>query len=223
MQAQVHPKLRIFLADDHPVVLAGIRAIVATDPRLEVVGEAADGPAALQRAIDLKPDVAVLDLSMPGMNGVEVARQFLSACAASQVLVLTVHEDGGYLRQLLDIGVAGFVLKRSATEDLNRAILIVASGGVYLDPAIAGRAVGRSLRPAQASAETQPQLVLSARESDVLRLIAMGHSQKTIALRLEIGVRSVDTYKSRAMTKLGLRNRGEVIRYAFSVGWLTGL
>ena len=110
---------------------------------LELVGEARDGLNALRLAVDLKPDVAILDLSMPGLNGIEVAARLLDTCPQCRVLILTVHEDAAYLRQLLDLGVAGYVLKRSATEELRRAIRAVAAGGIYLDPAIAARAVGR--------------------------------------------------------------------------------
>jgi DNA-binding NarL/FixJ family response regulator len=211
--------LRVFLADDHPVVLGGIKALVMADTGLELVGEARDGPSALARATELAPDVAVLDLSMPGLNGVEVARQLLKACPDCRILILTVHEDGAYLRELLDMGVAGYVLKRSATEELSRGIHAVAAGGIYLDPAIAGRAVGRA--PA-AKAETPGDVLdeLSAREIEVLRLTSLGHSNKTIAAKLQIGVKTVDTYKARAMVKLGFHSRVEVVRLALSKGWL---
>jgi DNA-binding NarL/FixJ family response regulator len=211
--------IKVFLADDHPLVLDGMKALVTADPELTMVGEARDGPTALRRAIDLQPDVAVLDLSMPAMNGVEVARRLLEALPRCRVVILTVHEDGAYLRQLLEIGVAGYVLKRSATDELRRAIYAVAAGGTYLDPAIAGRAVGRANRlPADTGAGSMADL--SARETDVLRLTAIGHSNKSIANTLQIGVKSVDTYKARAMEKLGFRNRIEVIRFALGKGWL---
>ena len=135
--------LRVYLADDHPLVLDGIKALILADAGVELVGEARDGVTALRQATELMPDVAVLDLSMPGVNGIEVARQLLAACPQCRVLILTVHEDGAYLRQLLDLGVAGYVLKRSATDELRRAIHAVAGGGIYLDPAIAARAIGR--------------------------------------------------------------------------------
>src|SRR5271165_1426378 len=136
--------LRVFLADDHPLVLDGIKSFLFADDGLELVGEARDGLTALRLAVDLKPDVAVLDLSMPGPNGIEVAARLLDACPQCRVLILTVHEDAAYLRQLLELGVAGYVLKRSATEELHRAIYAVTGGGIYLDPAIAARAVGKT-------------------------------------------------------------------------------
>jgi DNA-binding NarL/FixJ family response regulator len=196
--------LQVYLADDHPLVLDGIKALILADAGLELVGAARDGATALRQAIELRPDVAVLDLSMPGVNGIEVARQLLAACPQCRVLILTVQEDGAYLRQLLDLGVAGYVLKRSATDELRRAIHAVADGGIYLDPAIAARAIGRGAAGAQVVPEAAD---LSPREVEVLRLTAIGHSNKSIANMLHIGVKSVDTYKARAMEKLGFRNR----------------
>lgn len=222
MIAQTASPVRVFLADDHPVVLSGMKALIVADASLELVGEAQDGPTALRRASELQPDVAVLDLSMPGLNGIDVARKLLAACPQCRVLVLTVHEDGAYLRQVLELGVAGYVLKRSATEELNRGIHAVAAGGLYLDPAIAGRAVGRHRVPqAQKLGEVDSVSELSPREIEVLRLAAVGHSNKTIAAKLQIGAKSVETYKARAMSKLGFRSRVELIRFALSKGWLS--
>ncbi|MFC0241731.1 response regulator transcription factor [Rhodopseudomonas telluris] len=221
MDQQALSRLRVFLADDHPVVLSGMKALVAGDPAIEIVGEASDGPNALRRAIELRPDVAVLDLSMPGLNGIEVARKFLAACPECRVLVLTVHEDGAYLRQLLDLGVSGYVLKRSATDELIRGIHAVGTGGIYLDPAIAGRAIGRAAPHVQNGDEHSAVSELSTREIEVLRLAAVGHSNKTIAAKLQIGAKSVETYKARGMAKLGFHNRVEVVRFALSMGWLS--
>jgi len=134
MDGRANPRLRVFLADDHPLVLRGMKMLIANDAGLELVGEAADGPSALERAIELKPDVAVLDLWMPGLKGLDVARQFLSACPTSRVLVLTVHEDEAYLRKVLQFGITGYILKRSATDELARGIHAVAAGDLYLDP-----------------------------------------------------------------------------------------
>jgi len=214
-------RLRIFFADDHPIVLDGIRALIAENGQLDLVGHALDGPTALKRAIELRPDVAVLDLSMPGMSGIDVAKKLLAACPACRVLLLTVHEDAAYLRQALEIGAVGYVLKRSATDELNRAIHAVAAGGVYLDPAIAGRALGSAARQVPVSTDTLSGVELSAREIEVARLTAAGYSTKTIALKLNIGAKSVETYKSRYMNKLGFHSRVELIHYAIGKGWLS--
>jgi DNA-binding NarL/FixJ family response regulator len=214
------PPLRVFVADDHPVVLNGITALVTADPGLEIVGQAMDGPTALAQAIYLRPDVAVLDLSMPGLHGVEVAQQLLAAYPPCRILVLTVHEDMAYLQRLLDIGVAGYVLKRSATDELSRGIYAVAEGGTYIDCSICRDAIEPALAPKPKTDEEHRVIDLSEREQHVLRLTAQGHSNKTIAGKLKIAVKTVDTYKARAMAKLGFRNRVDVVRYAVSEGWL---
>ena len=210
----------MFLADDHPIVLDGMKALIAADAKLELVGDAVDGLTALTRSMDLRPDVAVLDLSMPGMNGIEVARELIVGCPQCRVLILTVHEDAAYLRQVLDIGVLGYLLKGSATEELSRGIHAVAAGGVYLDPALASRAPGPSIRLRPAHADSHATVELSRREIEVARLTAAGHSTKTIALKLQIGVKSVETYKTRYMSKLGFQSRVELVNYAIGKGWL---
>lgn len=212
-------RLRVFFADDHPIVLDGIKALIAEDESLDLVGYALDGPTALRRASELQPDVAVLDLSMPGMNGIEVARKLLEACPKCRVIALTVHEDAAYLRQALEIGAVGYVLKRTATDALNRGIHAVASGGIYLDPAMSGRAVGSSAR--QLPAATVANVDLSSREVEVARLTASGYSTKMIAQKLNIGGKSVETYKTRYMHKLGFQSRVELIHYAIGKGWLS--
>jgi DNA-binding NarL/FixJ family response regulator len=211
--------LRILMADDHPIVLAGLKALVQADPGLEMVGEARDGRTALKLAQALRPDVTVLDISMPEMNGTEVARALLAEQPEARILILSVHEDRATLRQLLDMGVAGYLIKRSAADELLRAIHAVAAGGTYLDPAIAGKVVGSS---GQGSSRTGggPTVELSERETDVLRLIANGHSNKDISARLSISVKTIETYKARAMEKLGFKNRVDVVRHAAAKGWL---
>uniref|UniRef100_Q07TZ6 Two component transcriptional regulator, LuxR family n=1 Tax=Rhodopseudomonas palustris (strain BisA53) TaxID=316055 RepID=Q07TZ6_RHOP5 len=213
-------RLRVFIADDHPLILSGMKTLLATDPEIELVGEAVDGPSALRRAIDLDPDVAVFDLSMPGLNGIEVIQKLFAVRPHARVLVVSVHEDGANLRRLLKMGVAGYILKRSATEELVRGIHAVAHGGIYLDPAIAGQAVGRLAQAASDSVEGGCLAHLSAREKEVLQLAAVGHSNKVISAKLEVGPKSVETYKARAMEKLGFTSRVDLIRFALSMGWL---
>ncbi len=211
-------RMRVFLADDHPIVLAGVKALVLEDDRFEVVGEARDGPATLRQCVALRPDILVLDISMPGLNGVKVAEALLAEYPACRILALTVHEDRGYLRQLLKIGVSGYLLKRSAAEELIRALTAIAAGGLYLDPAVAFLAVGSSASLPSEGAVGAAEL--SRREMDVIRLTASGHSNKSVAAELGIGVKSAETYKARAMEKLGFRTRVEVVRFALSQGWL---
>lgn len=208
------------MVDDHPVILAGLKALVSADTSLAVIGEARDGRSALRLATQLAPDVVVLDISLPEMNGVELAAALRTACPECRLLVLTVHEERAYLRQLLELGIGGYLLKRSAADELLRAIHAVASGGVYLDPAIAGKAVGR-LPTGTGHSRGAPGAELSDRETDVLRLVAGGHSNKAISARLSISVKTVETYKARAMEKLGFRSRVDVVRYAADQGWLS--
>jgi DNA-binding NarL/FixJ family response regulator len=209
------------MVDDHPVVLAGLKALVEADPDFEVVGKARDGRTALRLSKQLLPDVVVLDISMPEMNGIEVATALLAERPDCRVLVLTVHEDRAYLRQLVEAGVSGYLLKRSASGELIRALHAVVAGGVYLDPAIAGKVVGRTAR-GTLQPERGQAAELSERETEVLRLVACGHSNKEISARLAISVKTVETYKARAMDKLGYRSRVELVRYAADQGWLDG-
>jgi DNA-binding NarL/FixJ family response regulator len=210
--------IRILMVDDHPVVLAGLKALVGADPAFAIVGEARDGRTALRMALELTPDVVLLDISLPEMNGVELTAALRAERPQIQLLVLTVHEERAYLRQLVELGVRGYLLKRSAADELRRAIHAVAAGGLYLDPAIAGKLVGGVARRAADAAQTGE---LSEREADVLRLVAGGHSNKAISARLNISVKTVETYKARAMEKLGFRTRVDVVRYAADQGWLS--
>jgi DNA-binding NarL/FixJ family response regulator len=214
--------IRIFVADDHRLVLAGLKALVQNDPTIQVIGEAVDGKSALQHAAELKPDVVVLDLSMPGMNGIRVAQALRVRCRCCHILILSVHEDRAYLRHLLSLGVSGYVLKRSAPEELIAAIRAVAAGGIYLDPAIAGLLVEGRSQP-RAAHNTDGPAELSGREIEVLRLAAEGYTNKEISSRLRVGVKTIETYKARAMEKLGLKTRAELVRYAIVKDWLGDL
>jgi DNA-binding NarL/FixJ family response regulator len=155
------------------------------------------------------------------MSGIRVAQALRVRCPSCHILILSVHEDRAYLRQLLDLGVSGYVLKRSAPEELVVAIRAVAAGGVYLDPAIAGLVVGRRSQPGSAR-NIDRSAELSAREIEVLRLAAAGYTNKEVSSRLRVGVKTIETYKARAMEKLGLGTRAELVRYAIVQGWLGG-
>jgi DNA-binding NarL/FixJ family response regulator len=216
-------RIRVVLADDHPVVLAGIRTLLNADPEIELVGEATNGGEALPLIRALAPQVAVVDVSMPGLNGLELTERLAGECPQTRVLVLTVHEDAAYVQPMLKAGARGYLLKRSAAEDLLRAVRAVAADGIYLDPSIAGHAmVGPSAGAAGSAAVTGGE-ALSPRETETLRLIAQGFSNKEIARRIDVSVKSVETYKARAAEKLGLRTRAEIIRYGAAHGWLNAL
>ena len=216
MQTQTR-KLRLLLVDDHAVVREGLRSLLGTDQRFEVVGEAADGLTAVSAAENLDPDVVVMDVSLPGLNGAQLARRLKEAKPAIKTLALTVHEEGGYLRSLMDAGASGYVLKRSAASELLRAIEVVGEGGTYLDSSIAGHLVSKlgQRRPAVA-----PSSALSEREREVVRHVAHGYSNKEIAAKLDVSVKTVETYRYRATEKLGLHSRADLVRYAIDQGWL---
>lgn len=212
-------RLRIFIADDHAVLRDGLKALVNGQPDMEVVGEADNGRVAWQKAKELQPDVVVMDVSMPEMNGAQATQRLKELCPNIKVLALTAHEDKGYLRHLLEAGASGFLLKRAATDELIQAIKVVAAQGSYVDPTLAGKVLCSYI--GQPSLKNGTQLpVPSEREAEVLRLIAWGYSNKEIAARLNISVKTVETYKARLAEKLQLTSRTEMVRYAVRQGWL---
>jgi DNA-binding NarL/FixJ family response regulator len=213
-------KIRIVLADDHPIVLDGLRNLIRTESDFELVGEAASGLAALKVIREQRPDVAVLDISMPELNGIALSRRLVGELPALRVLVLTLHEDRAYLNQALEAGVRGYVLKRSAVENLVQAIRAVTVGGIYVDPAISGRVPDGRRSSRNASVHGNGAPALTEREAAVLKMVALGFSNKEIASRLDVGVKSVETYKARGLDKLSLKTRAELVRYASAQGWL---
>jgi DNA-binding NarL/FixJ family response regulator len=210
--------LRVVLADDHAVVREGLKAIVNAQTDMSVVGEAADGQQAVGVARALRPDVIVMDLSMPTLSGVEATQALHAECPDVKILGLTVHAERTYLTQLLGAGASGYVLKRSAPLDLVAAIRAVAAGGTYIDPGIAGTVVEGFL-DSRAGAD-RDDATLSVRERDVLLRVARGFSNKEIAAELGISVKTVETYKARVSEKLGLQSRVDIVRYAARRGWL---
>jgi len=212
-------KLRVLLADDHKVVRDGLRLLVDGQRDMRVVGEAANGKEALQRARDLNPDVVVMDLSMPELNGLQATERLRAERPGVKVVALTVHEDPSYLLQLCKAGAVGYVLKRSAGEDLIHAIRTVAGGGLHFDPTLASQAL--TGRPGDTpSKEGLHPGNLSEREQEVLILLAWGYSNKEIASKLGLSTKTVETYRVRISEKLGLRSRTNIVQYALRQGWL---
>jgi len=212
-------KLRILLADDHKMVRDGLRLLIDSQRDMRVVGESGNGKQALQQARDLKPDVVVMDLSMPELNGLQATERLKAERSASKVVALTVHEDASYLLQLCKAGAVGYVLKRSAGDDLIHAIRTVAGGGLHFDPTLASKALTGQRREAPGKAGSQIS-DLSEREKEVLILLAWGYSNKEIAGDLELSVKTVETYRVRIKEKLSLRSRTEIVQYALRQGWL---
>ena len=212
------PKLRVLLADDHVTVRHGLKLLVDSQADMTVVSEASDGNAAMQSALALKPDVIVMDISMPGMNGLVATRALKQLQPDAAIVTLTRHSDDAYLQELLRAGVSGYVLKQSAPTELLQAIRAAATGGQYLDSALTARVTARLL--GRADKVSKPAAALSERESEVLRLIASGYSNKEIAGRLSLSVKTVEAHKANAMRKLGLSGRIDIVKYAVLQGWL---
>jgi two-component system, NarL family, response regulator NreC len=212
-------KIRILLADDHAVLRAGLRALLNAEPDMEVVGEAANGREAVDRAEELKPDVIVMDLSMPLMGGIDATKQIREKGLSARVLVLTVHAEQQYLLPVLQSGGAGYVLKQAADTELIQAIRTVHRGDAFLYPTAASMLLDDYRRRVSA---TEDQFDgLSEREREVLKFTAEGFSSQEIADRLVISAKTVDTYRQRIMDKLDIHHRSELIRYALRKGMLT--
>jgi two-component system response regulator NreC len=203
---------RILVADDHGVLRAGLRALLNAEPDFEVVGEAADGQAAVRLAEELHPDVALLDLSMPGMDGIQVTRQLKQTLPDTRTLILTFHEDESLPREAIKAGASGYIVKRAAESELISAIHAVCSGSLYVHPTVT-RALLKEVSPALVSDET-PSEPLSPREMEVLRLIAQGHTNRQVAEALHLSVRTIESHRANLMSKLGLSSRAELVRYA---------
>jgi DNA-binding NarL/FixJ family response regulator len=212
-------KLRILLADDHETVRAGLKLIISAQPDMEIISEVGDGRAAVARAQELLPDLVVMDISMPHLNGLKATEKLKAICPQVKILALTRHTDDAYLQQLLRAGASGYVLKQSPPAELLHAIRAIASGGKYLDPAVADKLLGSYARRS-ASLRGDAQGSLSDREAEVLRLIAWGHSNKEIAARMEISVKTVEAHKSNAMKRLDMHSRIDIVRFALLQGWL---
>lgn len=215
-------RMRVLLADDHAVLRAGLRALISVQPDMEVVAEAATGEEAVRLAREAKPDVVLMDLTMPGAGGIEATAQIRRTCPKARVLVLTMHDDPAYLRSVLAAGAAGYVLKRAAGLELLSAIRITHRGETFLEPSMAGAVVEEVLgRKPRGGKGDPPGESLSDREREVLRLVAQGHTNQQVADRLFLSVKTVETYRARLMDKLGLRSRADLVRYALSTGLLS--
>jgi len=211
--------LRIVLADDHVTVRHGLKLLIDSQADMTVVAEASDGAAAIQRALDLKPDVVVMDISMPGMNGLVATRALKKAQPATAIVTLTRHGDDAYLQELLRAGVSAYVLKQSAPGELLQAIRAAAAGGQYVDSTLTSRVTAGFLAR-EGKRVNKAGVAITDRESDVLRLIASGYSNKEIAARLSLSVKTVEAHKANAMRKLGLTGRIDIVKYAVLQGWL---
>ena len=211
-------KLRILLAEDHKVMREGLRMVLAREPNMEVVGEANNGAEAITLTEQLRPDIVVMDVSMPEINGLKATEALGASSPETKILILTRHGDPSYVQRLLRAGANGYVLKQSAAEELVRAIRRVVAGQKYLDPAVTDQIIGTI--GAGSSSGRAANRHLSRREQDVLRFVALGFLSKEIAAQLGISIKTVETHKTNAMVKTGLKNRIGIVRYAMLQGWL---
>jgi DNA-binding NarL/FixJ family response regulator len=205
---------RVLIADDHGVVRGGLRLLLELQPDIEVVGEAADGAEAVTRVLELRPDLAILDVSMPLLTGIQAAREIKAQAPAVDVLVLSMHDDERYVFEALKAGASGYVLKRAADQDLVDAVRSIARG----EPFLTNAATETLVREWMADAATGPREPLSPREQEVLKLIAEAHTNRAIGEILHLSEKTVESHRGNILRKLGMRDRVELVRYAIRRG-----
>ena len=213
-------KIRILLADDHTILRAGLRMMLNAQPDMEVVGEAQDGRQAISEAQRLQPDVVLMDITMPDMNGIDATRQIKRMLPETKVLVLTMHENDEYVFQALRAGAAGYMLKEAADTDLISALRVIQSGQVYLSPMAQSVMVGDYLQRVRTGEEKDSYSSLTEREREILKLVAEGFTNNQIAEKLVISPKTVDTHRTHVMDKLNLHSRAELVKYAMRRGLL---
>lgn len=203
--------IKVLLADDHRIVREGLRRVLEDSNEIKVIAEAADGEAAFDEAMEKKPDVAVIDISMPGMDGLEVVTRMASYCPDIPVLILTMHDEEQYVIRAIEAGAMGYVTKQSAPEQLVEAVKKINAGGRYLTEKASEALALRVIRGNKDQSLTES---LSMRELQVLRKLAMGNTNREIATSYNLSVKTVDTYRARILKKLNIRNNTELSRYA---------
>jgi DNA-binding NarL/FixJ family response regulator len=208
-------KLSVFLVDDHAIVREGLKTLVNSQADMQCIGEASDGRAAVSAAQSLAPDVVVLDVSMPELNGLQATEEIARLCPKAKVLAFTRHSEYSYVQRLLKAGAAGYVLKQSSSAILLTGIRAVAAGQNYLDPAVTAKVLGGYMDRGSGHLKGPTD-----RENEVLRLIAMGYSNKEIADRMSLSVKTVEIHKANAMRKLNMRGRIDIVKFALLQGWL---
>jgi two-component system, NarL family, response regulator NreC len=212
--------IRILIADDHGVIRAGLRALLEDIPDITVVGEASDGGEAIAKAMELKPDILLMDLSMPNMGGIEATLQLSQREPKVRVLILTVHEEESLLKEVVRMGASGYIVKRAAQEDLLHAIRVVARGDLYIHPTMTRALFNKA--PVYAPLQVPESETLTLREIEVLKLLAKGYTNRQIAEQLSLSPRTVEGHRANLSGKLGLHSRVELVEYAEKHGLLKG-
>lgn len=215
-------RIRVLVADDHAVLRAGLTRLLNAEPDIVVVGEAGDGDEAVSRTARLLPDVLLLDITMPGLGGIDVIRQVRARSLPVAILVLTMHEDEGYLREALKAGALGYIPKKAAEAEVISAIRAVHRGEIFVYSSLAKSLVSEAIYGSTSDRKTPADSYeqLSRREQEVLRLVAQGYTNQQAADELVLSVKTVETYKARVMQKLDLHGRSELVRYALHRGLL---
>ena len=208
--------MKVLLADDHALLRKGIRAVLSSLPGVEVVAESADGREALSLIESLRPDLAVVDITIPGLNGLEVAVRAKSVSPGTKVLILSMHAGEAYVAQALRAGVAGYLLKDAADDDLPMAIKAISRGDVYLSPQISRQVVERYVQ--SSSAAPDPLAGLTTRQREILQLVAEGKSSKEVAVLLDLSVKTVESHRGQIMERLGVHDVTGLVRFAIRVG-----
>lgn len=211
--------LRILLVDDHEIVREGIKLLVNTQDDMEVAGEAANGEIAVKKTGELDPDLILMDVSMPELNGMMATKRIKRLFPKVKILALTRHTDDGYLQQLLQAGADGYILKQSAPNELINALHAVGAGKAYLDPAMTKKVMHGYVRQSTALSNAE-KVQLTDRESEIIRLIALGYSNREVSERLSISIKTVESHKANALRKLGISSRIDIVRYAILQGWM---
>lgn len=213
-------KIRILLADDHTILRAGLKMMLNAQPDMEVVGEAQDGRQAIEEAQKLQPDLVLMDITMPDLNGIEATRQIKRLVSDTKILMLTMHEHDEYVFQALQAGASGYMLKEAADTELITAIHVITSGQFYLSPTAQSVVVGDYLQKVRTGEERDSYSSLTEREREILKLVAEGFTNNQIAERLVISPKTVDTHRTHIMDKLNMHSRAELIKYAMRRGLL---
>lgn len=211
--------LNVLLVEDHEIVREGVKMLVDSQDDMRVVGEAANGEIAIKKVAELNPDIILMDVSMPELNGLKATKRIKKVYPNTKILTLTRHTDDGYIQQLIQAGANGYVLKQSAPNELINAIRAVAEGKAYLDPALTEKVMGGYLRQSTAR-KNAAKVHLSDRETEVVRMIAWGYSNKEIAEKIQLSVKTVEAHKANSMKKLGMTSRIDIVRYAILQGWM---
>ena len=213
-------KIRILLADDHTILRAGLKMMLNAQPDMEVVGEAQDGRQAIEETQKLQPDLVLMDITMPDVNGIEATRQIKRLVSDAKILMLTMHEHDEYVFQALQAGASGYMLKEAADTELITAIHVITSGQFYLSPTAQSVVVGDYLQKVRTGEERDSYSSLTEREREILKLVAEGFTNNQIAERLVISPKTVDTHRTHIMDKLNMHSRAELIKYAMRRGLL---